>query len=337
MLQAIALYKAIEKSGHEIYIIDYHNPRVTKVERPSFRGKSLKGAIVYGLLYRHYLKKKFATLHEEIRSLCAHSQPTTPGNVDRLEPLFDRFIVGSDQVWALDVTDSDYHYFLDFIKDDSKKYAFASSISNEKIFADDENAGKLVDKFAAVAVRELEARQCIEEKTGRRVDWVCDPTLLLTANEWDNLIEPVAPNDDNYVVIYFKDNNNKIFKDALEYGRRNRCKVLFVGNALKWKGIESVYPKSLGEFTGLIKNAKAVFTASYHGMLFALYYQRQLVYYNRNQKSRMQTISDMLSIGANDGEQIANGSIPPIDYEDVDKRLGDFRAKSAAILANMLI
>ena len=72
-------------------------------------------------------------------------------------------------------------------------------------------------------------------------------------------------------------------------------------------------------------------------MLFALYYQRQLVYYNRNQKSRMQTISDMLSIGANDGEQIANGSIPPIDYEDVDKRLGDFRAKSAAILANMLI
>ena len=92
----------------------------------------------------------------------------------------------------------------------------------------------------------------------------------------------------------------------------------------------------MAEWLGLIKNCTALFTASYHGMLFGLYYEKPLAYYNRNQKSRMNTMGRFCGIEANDGLFISNGIVPEIKYDVVTPKLGSFREYSAEVLHNML-
>ena len=71
-----------------------------------------------------------------------------------LNDQYDKFICGSDQIWAPTVFDK--NYFLDFVSNDSKKIAYApsiglSSIDNKYVR---ENMGKLINKFECLSIRE---------------------------------------------------------------------------------------------------------------------------------------------------------------------------------------
>lgn len=335
-LQALALYQKVKKNGHDAEIIDYRNDRIHRVEyqaiMPSFNPKKL----LIWLLWGRRNLKKYHILQALMRRYCHFSpQMYTRQSIAKSVGRYDRFMVGSDQVWALNVTDYDYSYMLDFVQDDSKKYAFSSSISNEELFIKDRTAQDLVARFKQIAVREQEAVDAIVQTTGKDVKLVGDPTMLLTSSEWDTLIKPVEYHD-NYVFIYFTDPDSKIFGDALAYAKRNNCKVWYSNLYRKRNDVESVQPKSLSEFVGLIKHCKALFTASYHGMLFGLYYHKQMLFYNRNQKSRMYSLSRLAGIAHNSGETAVYGQIPAIDYEQVGQRIAKLRSYSLDVLNDML-
>ena len=66
-------------------------------------------------------------------------------------------------------------------------------------------------------------------------------------------------------------------------------------------------------------HANTVFTASYHGLLYSLYFHKNVYYYNRENKSRMESFWKKLGISNREisGEFKEQ---PMIDYQYVDNR-----------------
>lgn len=332
-LQALALYTKIKNWGYDIEIINYHNERIYYNEVVSWRPRLLPiRRMLIWLLFGRKNYHKYKSLQKEFSSLARISDVEyTLNDIKQTEDKYDCFLVGSDQVWALNLTDYDYTYFLDFVGRGKRKISFSSSISDEESFSKDKHAQSLLKEFDRISVREKEAQIAIQQTIGLEVEWVGDPTMLLTTEEWDQILSPREYKEE-YIFIYFLDPQKKILKDALDYAKKHKCKAYFCNIGKPIRGIKNVVPKTMSEWIGLIKHSKAVFTASYHGMLFALYYQKQFLFYNRNQKSRMISLSCLTGTESNDGELYKSGEIPYIDYTMVSKRIESFRNKSADIL-----
>lgn len=78
------------------------------------------------------------------------------------------------------------------------------------------------------------------------------------------------------------------------------------------KGLYNISPMTVGEWIALFKNADTVFSASYHGLVFSLYFQKKLFYYNRGNKARMKSFGEELRIQHREGtdENLKNAIIP---------------------------
>ena len=127
-----------------------------------------------------------------------------------LELNIDALIVGSDQVWRPSYnTDIMYFQFLGFAKGlDLIRISYAASFGTNKWeFTKRETleAGRLLQKFDAVSVREESAVTMCKEHFGVDATWVLDPTMLLNIDDYLSLCKDVAPVVDKYIFAYILD------------------------------------------------------------------------------------------------------------------------------------
>ena len=99
---------------------------------------------------------------------------------------YDKFIVGSDQVWNTQLTGNDFTYYLDFIKDSHKKNSYAASFGYSKLPEEvKEKAIDLLKDFNTLNIREKQGKEIIiNEIKNKEVNVVMDPTFLLDKEEW---------------------------------------------------------------------------------------------------------------------------------------------------------
>lgn len=120
---------------------------------------------------------------------------------------YEAFVVGSDQLWLPYNIMVDY-YTLNFVPDNINKVSYATSFGVKEI---PNNFKKRYQKFLSrlnyISVREQSGAQLIENLTGRKVPVVCDPTLMLTPEDWLSIQdkEPFIKGD--YIFCYFLGNN----------------------------------------------------------------------------------------------------------------------------------
>lgn len=338
VLQAYALCKKIGDLGGNCDLIDYRCPAVENREGiGKFYDETLKKTIIR-LLQMPYRKKKYNSLMRFLKNNVKFSPPYTSDTISDANDEYDRFIVGSDIVWGTDITEGDYTFFLDFVSDNRKKYAFSSSVGCcERYVSEEKNRIKqLLDGFEHIAVREKDACEWIKSLTKKNVDFVCDPTMLLTAEEWLAAVHPITYKQ-RYVLVYFTDDRGKIFKDAKAYAELHGFNVYFISSALKpTRGVKNIKASSLGEFMGLIHGAEFVFTASYHGMLFSTYLHKNFVFYTRVHSSRVISLSEQLGLTDRCANNMKVKDFSPINYTLIDDKIINFRKKSIEILKEML-
>ena len=142
------------------------------------------------------------------------------------------------------------------------------------------------------------------------------------------------PISEKYVLIYFTDDELKIYEDAIRYGMDNGIPVYAISYGWLPEGIKPIRPTKIEEFLSLIEHAEVVFSASYHGMLFSLYFNKQFFYYNRGWKSRMRSIAEYLDI--TDREHYNPAVNKTIDYIRVNELVDSFRDESLEILRTYL-
>ena len=101
---------------------------------------------------------------------------------------YDVFITGSDQVWNNQWGGFLPALFLDGIEAPKIKLSYAASLGKSK-WTDEEIQkfkASLAD-YTAISVREEEAVQILSDVAPVPVEWVVDPTLLLTRADWDEI------------------------------------------------------------------------------------------------------------------------------------------------------
>ena len=336
LLQTYALYQKIKDLGYDCSIIDYRCPAIEKRENLNTRlfSGSIK-IVLRNLLFLPLYKRKEKSFSEFINKYLVLSKPFYPQTIKDATKEYDKIIVGSDIVWGRDITEDDYTYFLDFTDHSVSKYAFASSVGNYRKRGDEQKVEKLLKQFKRISVREKEAIDWLEELGIKNAEWVCDPTMLLSSDDWKKFI-PLQKTEKKYVLVYFLDDNKKILADAKRYAAIHGCTVYLINYDRPFLHVHNTAPKSIEEFLSLIYHAQMVFTASYHGMLFSLYFEKEMLFYTRAHKTRVISLAKRLGILDHCGDDIDHEQYVPLDYNRINEKINSFRDESTNVLLSFL-
>ena len=135
---------------------------------------------------------------------------------------------------------------------------------------------------------------------------------------------------------YFCDKDEKILEDAKRLGKRKNLPVYYINYGKKIKGIKSIQPMKIEDFLYLVSNADYVLSASFHGLLFSLYFNKEVFFYNRANFSRMESLSRWLGMENHNGMVNRIEDVEAIDYARVDAEIERKRNESLELLNNYL-
>ena len=339
-LQTYALYKAVESLGCEIQLIDYQCQAIAERETtlPLKDAKNPKD-IVKSLILHGNLEKRSQNFHEFMSKNMKMTKRYTKEDISNTNQIFDRFLVGSDIVWGFNITRNDYTYMLDFVKN-AKKYAFSSSVGTRWDSSEDKYVKELLSGFDDISVRETNASEWISDLLNKKIKVTCDPTMLWEADFWKS----IALSENNsakkrkpYVLVYMSDPENVCVKKAIRYGKKHHMPVYYINYRAPVIGTIDKRPTSLSEWIDLFMNAETVFSASYHGLLFSLYFHKRVFFFNWVNKSRMESLSKIFGIETREGTDSNIEKDEPIDYKYVDKQIDMIRNDSWKILKGMVL
>ena len=183
---------------------------------------------------------------------------------------YDYVITGSDQVWNPTfgrLRDVD---LLTIVPGDKRIALSASFGVNDIPDKLKPKVAKELSKFKAISVREDRGKEIVEELTGRKdVEVLVDPTMLLTAEEWDKVSKkPKMLKTNKYILNYFLgDLSDERRKEIDRVAKENNCEVI---NILDKNS--PFYECGPSEFLYLEKNAFLICTDSFHSCVFAILY-----------------------------------------------------------------
>jgi polysaccharide pyruvyl transferase WcaK-like protein len=232
-------------------------------------------------------------------------------------------------IWNMDVNGYDYSFFLDFVKDHKRKISYGSSVGG--IWSDKQMEGvkKYLSKYDSIAVREKDTCQTMEKELKLSCTTVADPTMLYTAADWNQYTLDMK--EKNYVLVYFP--TTELIEAARKYSLDHDKKLIILQTRLPFKRMNSKTIYSPSEWMSYIKNADAVFTDSYHGLLFSLYFNRPV--WTNNNSNRISTLLEELGLNTcyikND-----KGLTNHIDYDRCNKKIEIMRNSSLDYLKSVL-
>jgi hypothetical protein len=248
-------------------------------------------------------------------------------------PEADVYIVGSDQVWnfwgmSLNIAKHETirAYFLDFGKPETKRIAYAVSFGTRKMNQNDIKIMiPLLKKFSYISVRE-QANLGLFDLCGiRSVEWVPDPTVLLTAGQYRRLYKKYQNNDnpDPYCLVYMLRDNLDFLKMVYEWAEQKGISVrLIMNNGL----VQHVYTETFAtipEWIQLIDNASYVITDSYHGSVLSFIFGKKFALIPFSGCESDLRVKDLFKRFSRKPPFIENGdfSILDIDFDNADVSL----------------
>ena len=201
------------------------------------------------------------------------------------------FITGSDLTWH-----PRYGYpgkfFLDFAYYAKKKrIAYAASIGTFNLEKKFKSAyRRYLGSYSAIGVREKDSISILKPYTDTKTKWVVDPTLLLTAEQWDSLCEkaivPARVVPGKFVFCYFVMDDPKYWNYVEKISKRTGLEIVVLpmsagDDERPYTVISNGTPY---EFIWLIKNAKFICTDSYHACMFSIIYKNDFYLIRRTRK-----------------------------------------------------
>jgi len=239
----------------------------------------------------------------------------TINSIDEANNIYDGFICGSDQIWNPTLSDLNSIYWLKFAKKDKIKIAYAPSIGVNKL--NNSDAIKIKDNlkdFKAISCREKDGTELINSiLESNKCKNVLDPTLLVEKETWDNLIkeEDNRINGD-YIFVYILRGNKKQRQIIENIAKINKLKIVTMP-FLETDHI-NLYDIVFGDikiweatpitFINLIKNAKYIFTDSFHCMIFSTIYHKKFLMFPKKGKAQMSRLINFQKMIGIDGVMI---------------------------------
>ena len=266
----------------------------TLINKPRFNNKCNKMQRIKKILGQIYSeifkdnenkfrKKRFKEFNKNIN----FSKKTITIYNQKIAKQFDYFIAGSDQIWKPSYERLSEMDLLTFARPE-QRISLSASFGIEKISKEYSRINlvkKELLKFKAISVREDKGKEIVEELTGRTdAKVLIDPTMLLTADEWDKVSKKPKQLDKlqnkNYILNYFLGELSEKRKQEIQrIAKENNCEII---NIMDKK--DKYYVSGPSEFLWLEKNAFLVCTDSFHASVFAIIFDRPFVVFNRQEK-----------------------------------------------------
>ncbi len=288
LLQAHALINVLSKIGcfAEQLCYDMSISTDNNIRKKSRALKVMKNPFI---LYRRHLRKKLALRKNaclQFQNMIPHStQAYNNNNIFECVNDYDTFITGSDQVWNMDWYYKEY--FLDFVPSGKCKISYAASMPSTNISDEQkQTVYEHLKSFDAISVREKETADFLEEITCRKVEWVLDPTLLLSKDDWDKICTERVIKE-KYIFCYFLGEDKKHRTLAMKFAKKVGYKIVtlpHLGRVNKNDyafGDFKLYDISPEQFISLIKHAEYVITDSFHATVFSNIYQTKYFVFDR--------------------------------------------------------
>lgn len=216
------------------------------------------------------------------------SQPYNSQNsILELNPKdYDIYILGSDQVWNARTLCGDKIFLFAHLSEHEKCFSYASSFG--LTYLPEEYTSlfkKELSKFRAIGVREKKAVDILSTLGYKdKTMLVCDPTLLLDANEYEFIANKSSCEiDGDYILVYclqYAFNPYPAIRNVIsELQKKYKYKIVFIGKEVNGTFNNTTVLNSIGpcEFVYLFRNAKIVVTSSFHGTAFSIINRKPFV------------------------------------------------------------
>lgn len=188
----------------------------------------------------------------------------------------DHVIVGSDQLWRPSNIAGCY-FTLEFVPDHVDKIVLSTSFGvSELPKSIRPHAKKFLNRINSISVREETGKKLVKKLTGRNIPVVCDPTMLLDAEQWKVIQKEKPFIEGEYILVYLMGDNPKhreFVKRLKELTGYKIVGLLHGGTYLPMdENFADIEPYDVGssEFINLIRNAKYMCTDSFHGTVFSI-------------------------------------------------------------------
>lgn len=125
LLQTFGLYKKILDLGYDIEVVDYQCKSIMKREIPKhFSFLQSPRNLIKDILLGTTIRKKYGALSKFLQNNMKLSNRCDIDTIKQISSSFDKFVVGSDIVWGMDIIEGDLTYFLNFESESKKKQLF---------------------------------------------------------------------------------------------------------------------------------------------------------------------------------------------------------------------
>lgn len=343
-LQLYALYYTLVKLGCYVEVINYCSHDGIEHYKSNTSLPKRVVDICKKTFVSFFIKSPKSAFRKFEKQIVKYPAKTisTDEELSTLSDRYDRFIVGSDQVWNSFITGSTLGFFLDFVKDNNKKAAYAPSFGTDKVDSEKKDKiANLLKEFQYLSVREKKGAEIIKELTGLDVPVVLDPTFLVCRQEWlKKAIYPLKQYG-KYVLYYTVKPSPGLRQNALNFAKKNGFKFVQIGGGFKDflnSDIEIASGVGPAQFLGLINGAEYIITNSFHGIALSINLHKNFyVEYSSDTNSRLINIIDTFNLNhcVVKGDLTATSPIK-IDYTHVDSILVKLKEKSQLYLKSII-
>ncbi|MEA5111755.1 hypothetical protein SDC9_40152 [bioreactor metagenome] len=352
VMQTYALQQYLISCGYIVEIINYTPPNVKY--RP-YLSQLLSRNISVSKIFKTIKKIQYAPMQKEKfnlfkRKYLSLSKSYNYESLSSITTEFDAIIVGSDQIWNPSQHKLGSYFLAHLDKFSGKRISYAPCCAFNKV--EDNNKPKLqqaLNKFNQISVRNKETEKFVFELTGKTPPIVVDPTLL-----WDfkELMQDEPIISDNYVITYIlgkeiTGGHKKVIKELRnKYAGIKIISVILTENnpqLFDWSD-KVFWSASPIEWINLFYYSTFVYTDSFHGVLFAIKFQKPfLAYYTEMARasrfidlaSRFRALEQFI-VSSYDEAINRDSFVGKIDYDELEEKLEVEIEKSKAFLGASL-
>lgn len=353
-LQVYAAQKAIEDLGVNCDVLNYLNDhRANAYDMKHHINQHLENnnyaaALKYflGSFFMKKREKEFGEFYSQYLNTTDEVYKSS-SDLEKINDEYDKFIVGSDQVWNYGHNGNDYSFFLNFVKDDNKKISYSSSFGLSEIPEElKDNYKKYLNEIKHLSTREEYGVKLIKELTSREAELVLDPVFLLDKSHWKTFYQDSKLKNQDYVFSYTnKKGQFKDFVSKTNYPLKNK-KVHKLTKHLSPKdfidpNVKVAYSISLNKFIESVANANLVVSASFHCVAMAIVLQVPFVAILTDNEGRNERIRNILKLTGLENRILTDKMTLEdvnkiIDYNSVENKLNKQKEKSLNFLKESL-
>ncbi len=274
------------------------------------------------LAYTREYAKRYEMFHNFICNNFAISKPYTQETLNSASLNYEGIIVESDTVWCKLSGKFDRAFFLNMKSMEGMlKIAYAPDTGvlepNEKDYSEMRD---LMKEIQYISGRGAHATEIISKCTAKKVKNVVDPTLLISSDVYDRLIENIPVSKEKFILLYIVDSDEQMRRAAEEYAHKHNCKILEftsrITREVLFKFNRKLYMTGVEDFLSKIKYADCIFTNSFHGICLSIIYRKEFYAFQRN-GNKIKDLCAIVGLNRRLIENVTYEEDKTINYEEV--------------------